>query len=136
MNESDGGASALSLAMMLHQGPLEIVAARNGAEWLPLYPAFIRERDCALGSCWVAKHQLYGALIHKNFLGYYVYSYHVSRRLVELGWHEIMPTNDGLIANPPAPLPPEEEGVIQDVVVQPDNTDWLILYCLFTGACW
>lgn len=135
LNASDLGWTSLSLAMLLHQGPLEEVARRNNAEFLPMYPYFIREVDCSLGACWVAKHLLYSEPLHKNYLGYFLYSYHVSNKLVELGWQNIMPTNGGLIDTPAIEIPISEEGTIAPVVVGP-TLEELFLLCLLTGVCW
>jgi hypothetical protein len=135
LNASDFGWTSLSLAMLLHQGSLEAMAYRNGAEFLPMYPWFVREKDCLLGACWVAKHILYSEPIHKNYLGYFLYSYHVSNKIVQLGWQNNMPTNGGLIDAPATAIPDSEEGNIQPEIVQPEPIDlWLL--CFFTGLCW
>ena len=127
-NKDNFGLNSVSIAMLFHQGPLEAMAREEGAEFLPLYPYFIRHADCALGHCYVGQPALYNDPVHVSYLGYFAWSGLLANKLNDLNW-TALPTNGGLIDVPAtamaaeeAPLPPQ---------VHPDPLQWLALCIVF-----
>ncbi|MCB1172996.1 MAG: SGNH/GDSL hydrolase family protein [Leptospiraceae bacterium] len=140
LNSTDMGLSALSIAMALHQGPLEAAVRAEGAEFLPLYHLYIRPDDCAQGACYVGNYHLYRDMVHENHWGYFLRGGQIANKLKALGWQGSPPPGySGLPDKSVFATPAEEEQFIEEhqhsgVQETPNNNDWIIL-CFLAGIC-
>ncbi|TGL18631.1 SGNH/GDSL hydrolase family protein [Leptospira yanagawae] len=118
----------------------------GGVSFLPLYFYFIRHIDASLGDPYVANHNLYSDPIHINHIGYYLWSTILARRVVENGWHNLPQEANygGEVCKVPncgkAQAPPFGQEIIDPpapvVIEEPNDIDWILFLCLFTGKCW
>ena len=115
------------------------MAREEGAEFLPLYHMFIRQEDCLQGSCFVGNYRLFGDYIHKNSWGYFLWTQLIANKVASLGWDKNTPPNYTGLMDTSVFTPPQLQEFVDnnrpvDTVVQPNNTDLLIL-CLLFGIC-
>jgi hypothetical protein len=116
--------------------------------WVPLYADFSYPPDAQFGRYFVANPVLFSDPIHLNHIGYYKWVSLLTPKLKSLGWHSLPePTlyngvscktfNCGAVKDPPNNIEViVEELQPEPVQVTPNNIDWMVLICLFTGKCW
>lgn len=121
---------AMSMLMFMGQPVLAEKAKNQGAEFIDLYPFFIRHYDCRYwGQCWVANPDLFADQIHINHYGYFLWSGLLSAKIDELDWQNTLPNDKYFVKEPISGEPNAPE-----VGVQANPIDFVI-FCFLIGKC-
>ncbi len=141
----EGGSVVTPVGMMLtaSQGDMAKLAAEEGVHFVDVYFPLIDWRDCAVGHCYVANHDLYTEFLHPSLSGYVVAGLFLGSWMKLHGWDKPLVVN-GTTYGPDFVdstfwSKPENQIEVPSSTPPINSIDigfllWL-WWCLTTGAC-